>query len=132
MVCNRSRLSQEPSLWREECSHSRCRLSLRRDCEREVMGVSWTLARLSEMVFRSKTWFFAWASARAKTHGQALVLSPRRDKLIWAKIAVLPHCSTPVKSEIHPKQYTKHIHFKVGTIQSLRIHNKTQTHAKYT
>jgi len=82
------------------------------------------------MAFRSKLSSFSleWVF-ELKPLGKLLLLSPRRDELAWAKTTFLPHYSTPVqpKPKIYPKQHTKHIHSKVGTTQSLEMHNRTKS-----
>jgi len=55
--------------------------------------------------------------------GELLLFSPRRDDLAWAKKTVLPHCSTPLKLDIHPNSkpciffpsWTSHKHQKRKT-----------------
>jgi len=61
-----------------------------------------------------------------KPLGELLLLSPRRDRIPWAKIAVLSHCSTPAKPEIHPKQQAMYIHSIMNTTQTPRMQNKTK------
>jgi len=127
---------QQVSLKPEAFAQARGVLSLRRDYKQGSWGFRELLLRRGHLAWAR--WFFAQKLGfppervlERKPMGKPLLLSPRWDELTWAKIVVLPHCSSPVKSKIHPKQYTKHIHFKAGTIQSPEIHNKTQTQAKY-
>jgi len=76
------------------------------------------------MVHRSKLSFSLERVLKQKTLGKLLLLSPRRDELAWAKITVLPHCSTPAKPEIHPKKM--HIHSIVNTTQTPEMQNRTK------
>jgi len=76
-----------------------------------------------------------------KPLGELLLLSPRRDELAWAKITVLPHCSTPAKPEIHPNRkpcifipsWTSHKHQKRKTEPKIgKIDFKYETLASLT
>jgi len=78
------------------------------------------------MMRRSKLNFSIERVLEQKTLGKLLLLSPRRDGLAWAKITVLPHCSTPAKPEIHPKQQKMHIHSIVNTTQTPEMQNRTK------
>jgi len=78
------------------------------------------------MVRRSKLSFLLERVLEQKTLDELLLLSPRRDEFAWAKITVLPHCSTPAKPEIHPKQQTMHTHSIMNTTQTPEMQNRTK------
>jgi len=85
----RCRSSWEPSLRREECSRSSCRLSLRRDCD--SVHESFTSSRLGKAVslerdnssLKNTTPRLGECSSRKM--GEFLLFSPRRDRLAWVR-----------------------------------------------
>jgi len=69
----------------------------------------------------------AWASTREKLLGKLLLLSPRRDKLAWAKITFLVPCFMHIWQHTKPKQYSVHSYLNPSFIQVYKSHNKSKT-----
>ena len=110
------------SLRRGACLAQNCGLSPRRDMQQWPLG-DFTSSRSGEKGSPErdkaslKTWLAAWASARGRILVELLLFLPRRGKLAWARIPVLPHCSA------HATQNKQTKHFILDLTQAQTFSN---------